>query len=151
MIITYPINSAQADALFAENAVMMDCGDVIYDYRIAGLFGPEVCAWAESCMSFDGYMKAGRDWNSWGGCHCNYFTREGYRKIVSHHNYLLSSKESDECEGGKIWRDLWQARSERLDAAEREEDRKREERKAKRAAARKAKEEAQKKEREAAV
>ncbi len=70
MIITYPLNSTQADALFAENAVMMERGDVIYDYRVAGLFGPEVCAWAESCMSFDGYMKSGRDWSSWGGS-CN--------------------------------------------------------------------------------
>lgn len=46
MIITYPLNSEQAAALFAENAVMMDSEDVIYDYRVAGLFGPEVCAWA---------------------------------------------------------------------------------------------------------
>lgn len=151
MIITHPINREQAAALFAENAVMMENCDVIYDYRVAEIFGPEVCVWAESCMSFDGYMKCGPDWSCWGGCHCNYFTKAGFQKIVSHHNYLMSSRESDKSEGGKIWRDLWQARSDRMDAAEREEDRKREERKAKRAAARKAKEEAQKKEQEAAV
>lgn len=139
MMITKAINSEQANVLFLENAVMMDCGDVIYDYRVAELFGQEVCKWAESCMRFDGYMKSGTDWNSWGGCHCNYFTRTGFRKIVSHHNYLVSAMESEKSEGGRIWRNLWQARHERMEEAEREEERKREERRAKRAATRNAK------------
>jgi len=47
-----------------------------------------------------------------------------------------------ESEGGRVWDQLMQARHERMEAAELEEDRKREERKAKREAARKAKQEA---------
>lgn len=143
MVITYPINSQQANTLFADNAVMMSGSDVIFDYRAAELFGPEVCTWAENCMGSDSYLSPGKDWNSWGAGKCRYFTRSGFSKLVSHHNYLICVKEYDMSEGGKIWNDLWQARCERMDAADAEEERKREERRAKREAARRAKQEAQ--------
>lgn len=97
------LNKQQADALFAEHAVMMYGYDAVFDYKIAELFGQECCAWAESCMKLEGYLK-----------------------------------------GGKIWDELWAARSAYLAALEAEDERKAAERKAKRAAARKAKLEAQK-------
>lgn len=141
--IEYAMNKAQADEVFAANAVAMSGRDVIFDYKIWELFGSEICAWAESCMYHQGYLDWGAECNSWGGCDCNYFYKSGFDKLVSWHNYHCCLTEYKASEGGKVWDSLWQARREAMDAAEREEDRKREERKAKRAAARKAKQEAQ--------
>lgn len=140
--IEYAMNKEQAEALFAEHAVMMGERDVIFDYVVADLFGPEACVWAESCMGSDHYLELGPDWGSWGSCGCHYFKRSGFMKLVSWHNYHICLAEYQASEGGKIWDGLWQARQERLDAADAEEERKREERRAKRAAARKAKQEA---------
>lgn len=151
MLIVHALNKEQATALFDENAVMQGSSDVIYDYRIAELFGPEVCEWAESCMGADHFLQCGPDWSMWGDGGCHYFTRSGYNKIVSHHNYLVCHEEYEASEGGKLWARLWKARHDRMDAEEAEEERKRQERKAKRIAARKAKEEAQEKEQDAAV
>lgn len=143
MIIDYTLNKEQAAALFLEHACMMGSSDVIYDYRVAELFGQDVSEWAENNMGFDLYINS-NDFSMWGsGSH--YFTRSGYNKIVSHHNYLVSRKEYEASEGGRIWTALRKARSDRMDAYEAEEDRKRAERKAKREAARRAKQAAQEK------
>lgn len=141
--IEYAMNKAQADEVFAANAVMMSGRDVIFDYKIAELFGAEACAWAERCMHHEGYLDWGKECNSWGDCGCNYFYKSGYDKLVSWHNYHVCFVEYKASEGGKVWDDLWQARHQRMEALGAEEERKRKERKAKREAARKAKQEAQ--------
>ena len=141
MEITHTLNKAQADALFAANAVMMGGNDVIFDYKVADLFGSNVCAWAESCMKFEGFIKISNDYGAWGsGSH--YFYKSGFDKLVSQHNYIVALEEYKASPGGKIWDSLWAARSAVLAAQDAEEERKREERKAKRAAARKAKQKA---------
>lgn len=136
------LSKEQADVIFEREAVMFYSTDAIPDYRVAELFGPEVCRWAEGSMSAEGFLRWNEDWSSWGGNGEHHFYRSGFHKIVSHHNYLVSQMRRSESEGGKVWDDLWQARHEALEAAEGEEDRKREERKAKREAARRAKQEA---------
>ena len=141
--IEYAMNKAQADEVFAANAVAMGGRDVIFDYKIWELFGSDACAWAESCMHYQGYLEGGKDHNSWGACGCRYFYKSGFDKVVSWHNYHCCLAEYKASEGGKVWDSLWQARHERLEEADHEEERKREERKAKRAAARKAKERGQ--------
>ena len=141
--IEYAMNKAQSDEVFNANAVMMSGRDVIFDYKIYELFGSEACAWAESCMHHQGYLDWGKDCNTWGDGDCNYFYKSGYEKLVSRHNYCTSLAEYKDSEGGRVWDGLWQARSERMEAAEAEGERKKEERKAKRAAARKAKHETQ--------
>ena len=141
--IEYAMNKAQSDEVFAANAVAMSGRDVIFDYKIYELLGSDACAWAESCMGAEDYLVCGKDWSAWGSCGCDYFTKSGYDKLVSWHNYHVCLGEYRASEGGKVWDSLRQARHERMEAFEREEDRKREERKAKRAAARKAKQEAQ--------
>lgn len=142
-MIDYALNRQQADTIFTENAVMMGERDVIYDYRVAEIFGADVCTWAESCMGHERFLSPGSDWSSWNCCKCNYFTRAGFYKLVSQHNYMVCCAESANSDGGQIWRTLWQARSEFLDALDREEERKRAERKAKREAARRAKQASQ--------
>ena len=141
--IEYAMNKALSDEVFATNAVAMSGRDVIFDYKVTELFGTDICTWAESCMGAEHYLDWIRDWGSWGENGCHYFTKSGYDKLVSWHNYHVCLGEYRASEGGKVWDSLWQARHERMEAFEREEDRKREERKAKRAAARKAKQEAQ--------
>jgi len=136
------LSKAQADAIFDREAVMFYSTDAIPDYRVAELFGPEVCGWTERAMSADGFLRLHDDWSSWGGNGEHHFYRSGFHKIVSQHNYLVSQMHRSESEGGRVWDQLMQARHERMEAAELEEDRKREERKAKREAARKAKQEA---------
>lgn len=142
-MLDYALNRQQADTVFTENAVMMGERDVIYDYRVAEIFGADVCAWAESCMGLERFLSPGSDWSSWNCGKCNYFTRAGFYKLVSQHNYMICCAESANSNGEQIWRTLWQARSERLDALDREEERKRAECKAKREAARRAKQAAQ--------
>ena len=146
MEITHTLNKAQADALFAEHAVFMGGKDVVFVYKAAELFGPDVMAWAERCMKHDGYMKPGNDWDGWGsGCNgdgISFFCESGFKKLVSQCNAILATKEHRASEGGKMWDSLWEARCARLDAEDAEDQRRREERKAKRAAARKAKQEA---------
>lgn len=137
--IEYAMNKAQCDEIFAANAVAMSGRDVIFDYKVAELFGPDACAWAERCMHHQGYLDWGKECNSWGDFGCNYFYKSGFEKLASWHNYHICLAEYKASEGGKVWDALWQARQDRMEAAEREEERKREERKAKREAARKAK------------
>ena len=139
--IEYAMNKAQADEVFAANAVEMSGLDVIFDYKIWELFGPDVCIWAESCMRHQGYLDWGKECNSWGDCGCNYFYKSGFDKLVSWHNYHICLAEYKASEGGKVWNSLWQARHERMEAAEAEEARKREERKARKAISRKAEQE----------
>lgn len=141
MKIEHTLNKAQADALFLENAVAISGRDVIYDYKAAELFGADVCAWAESCMKFEGYIDPGKDYNAWGSG-SNYFCKSGFDKLVSQHNYTICLSERKTSEGGRIWDELWAARGARLDALDAEDQRKREERKAKRTGSRKAKQEA---------
>lgn len=141
--IEYAMNRTQSDEVFAANAVAMSGRDVIFDYKIYELFGSDACVWAEQSMGAEGYLVCGKDWSAWGCRGCQYFTKSGYDKLVSWHNYEVCLAEYKASKGGKAWDDLWRARHERMEAFEREEDRKREERKAKRAAARKAKQESQ--------
>lgn len=141
--IEYAMNKVQSDEVFAANAVAMSGRDVIFDYKVAELFGPDACAWAERCMHHQGYLDWGKECNSWGDCGCNYFYKLGFEKLVSWHNYHICLAEYKASEGGKVWDRLWQARQERMEAADQEEKRKCEERKAKREAARKAKQAAQ--------
>ena len=141
--IEYAMNKTQCDEIFAANAVAMSGHDVIFDYKVAELFGPDACAWAEEGMCYEGYLSWGKDCNSWGDCGCHYFYKSGFDKLASWHNYHVCLAEYKESEGGKVWDRLWQARKERMEAAEREEEQKRAERKVKREAARKAKQAAQ--------
>ncbi|MBR2310512.1 MAG: hypothetical protein IKA47_08290 [Oscillospiraceae bacterium] len=141
MKIKHTLNKAQADALFLENAVAIGGRDVVFDYKAAEIFGDDVCAWAESCMKFEGYINSGKDYGVWGSG-SNYFCKSGFDKLVSQHNHLICLSEYKASDGGKIWDELWAARRAHLAALDAEEDRKREERKAKRAASRKAKQEA---------
>ena len=140
--IEYAMNKAQADEVFAANAVAISGRDVIFDYKIWELFGSEICAWAESCMHSQGYLDWGKECNSWGECGLHYFYKSGFDKLVSWHNYHCCFAEYKASEGGAVWDRLWQDRNEAIEAAEREEALKKDQRKAKRDAARKEKQEA---------
>lgn len=140
-MIDYAMNRAQADELFDKNAVMMGeyGSNVIFDYKIAEIFGETILTWAERSMYSDhAYIKPGEDWNSWGGCGCDYFYRSGFWKIVSQHNYLVSMEQYKASEGGKLCEAFRAARIEERDAADAEEERKYQERRAKTKAAREA-------------
>lgn len=108
-MIKHTLNKATTDELFADNAVMMNCEDVIYDYKIAELFGADICAWAVDRMKSNHCLEWNKDWSSWGDFQCYYFRRSGFDKIVSYHNYTISVKEYRESKGGQIWDSLWQA------------------------------------------
>lgn len=135
--IEYAMNKAQADEVFAANAVAMSGQDVIFDYKIWELFGSEICSWAESCIRKQGYLDWGTEVNSWGDCGCNYFYKSGFDKLVSFHNYHCCLEEYKKSEGGIVWDGIWQNRREKIEAAQREENRKIADRKAKRDTSRK--------------
>ncbi len=140
-MIDYAMNKAQADELFDQNAVMMGeyGNNVVFDYKIAEIFGETILTWAERVMhSEHAYIKFSDDWGSWGDCGCDYFYRSGFRKIVSQHNYLVSMEQYKASEGGKLCEALREARKKERDAADAEEERKYQERRAKAKAAREA-------------
>lgn len=138
------LNKEQAAALFDNEAILFGDCNGIPEYRVVELFGEWVGAFIENTLSLDGYLAGGKDWNGAGACSedepfIHYFYRSGFYKIVSKHNYRLTVQAHRASEGGRIMDAQWNIRHERMEAAEREEDRKRAERKAKREAARKAK------------
>ena len=147
-MITTTLSKEQAAALFDNEAILFGECNGIPEHRIVELFGEWTGAFIERVLSLDGYLAAGEDWNGAGACSeeepmIHYFYRAGFYKIVSKHNYRLTVQAHRASEGGRIMDEQWRLRSERIDALDAEEQRKREERKAKREAARKAKQEGQ--------
>ena len=147
-MIDQTLNRQAAETIFEEEAILFGESNGIPEYRIVELFGEWASVFIEKHIHFKGYLEGGRDWNAWGDCgqerpSLRFFYRRGFLKIVSEHNYRLSVQAHRSSEAGKVVDHLWQLRSEGQEAAEAEEDRKREERKAKRAAARKTKQVAQ--------
>lgn len=93
MKIEHTLNKAQARQLFEDKALMIGCADVIFDCKIAELFGEDIRAWAEACMGGD-FIRPAADWNCWGDGKGRYFYRSGFNKIVSQHNYLLCLRQT---------------------------------------------------------
>lgn len=144
MALNYTLSRQAAEDLFTQEAILFGETNAVPEYRIVEIFGEWAGAFIEKHIHYHGYLEGGRDWNAWGNCEpdrpmLNYLYRHGFLKIVSEHNYRLTLEAHRSSDAGKVVDALWQARREAMAAAEAEEDRKREERKAKRAAARKAK------------
>ena len=146
------LNKDAAVELFEREAILMGQNDVVPFYRAVELFGEEAASFLDGNAFFDGYVKAGTDWNGMGACSeerpfTRYLYKAGFFKVVTEHNYLRIIKAHKESEAGNILDRYEEERVRRLDEREAEEERKGAERKAKRAAA-KAAREAAKKERE---
>lgn len=137
----------QAEELFRQEGVLFGTENTIPVFRAVELFGAAAGEWIEKNMgSQPHHLQGGRDYNGRGACtegspFIDFLYRPGFFKLVSDHNYRILAQQYKVSEGGRIWREIWQARCDRLDAEEAEEERKREERRAKRAAARKKKQE----------
>lgn len=143
------LSKQQAEALFQEEGIMFDNMNVLPVFRAVELFGKSAGEWIERNIGIKGNLQPGQDHNSRGACSeeaplIDYLYHSGFFKLVEYHNYCVVAQRYKTTEGGRVWREIWEARCARLNALDAEEDRKREERKAKRAAARKAKLEAQK-------
>ena len=147
-MIDYTLNRQQADELFDREAILFGKSNGVPEFRMVELFGEWAGEFFEKHAHHNGHMNGGEDYNTWGDCGSDrpilhYLCRSGFLKIVSEHNYRQALAGHRESEAGRVVDALWQARSERLEAQEAEEERKRAERRAKREAARKAKQEAQ--------
>ena len=148
MAINYTLSSKAAEELFEEEAILFGEVNGVPEFRIVEIFGEWAGAFIEKHIHFEGYLEGGRDWNGWGDCGqerplLHHLYRRGFLKIVSEHNFRLTLQAHRSSEAGKVVDHLWQLRKEALEAADKEEERKRAERKAKREAARKAKQAAQ--------
>lgn len=153
-MIEHTLNRRQADELFDREACLFGESNGIPEYRIVELFGEWAAAFIEGNIHYNGYLYGGEDWNGFGGSSAErpilrFLYREGLYKVVSEHNYILTLAGHRSSAAGRVVDAQWKRRHEELEAAEAEEERKRQERKAKRAASRKAKEEAYKKGQEA--
>lgn len=147
-MIDYTLNRQQADELFDCEAILFGKSNGVPEFRMVELFGEWAGAFFEKNVLTNGYMTGGEDWNAWGDCSSDrplmhYLYRSGFFKVVSEHNYRQSLAHHKESEAGRVVDALWKARSERLEALDAEEKRKRAERRALREASRKAKQEAQ--------
>ena len=155
-MIEHTLNRQQADELFDREAILLGKCNGIPEYRIVELFGEWAATFIESNIHYNGYLNGGEDWNGWGDCSTEkpmlrFLYRAGLYKVVSEHNYNLMLAGHRSSAAGRVVDAQWQRRHEEMEAAEAEDERKRQELKSKIAAARKAKEETQKKELEAAV
>lgn len=150
------LNRQQAEALFAQESfpvrtISHMVANVVPMYRIIELFGVEVGQWIDEniglhpetrepgCLSRNTPFSIDRN----SGEMMHYATADGFFSIVAEHNLRMATRQAFERESGRQWAAIWEARCKRLEAADAEEDRKQEERRAKREAARKAKQEAQ--------
>ena len=149
MAINETISKKTADALFDDEAILFGNANWIPEYRIVELFGEWAAAFIEKHICYNGYMVERVDYcdvrndNSNVHSKIRFCSRAGFNKIVSEHNYRVCFEAHRTSEAGKIVDALWQARLDRLSAADAENRREREERKAKRAAARRTKSEAE--------
>jgi len=147
------LNKAAAVELFEKEAILFGTSDVVPFYRAIELFGEEAAIFFDKNIKWDGYLKSGEDWSSWGACTderpiTSYLYKAGFLKLVTEHNYLRVIKAHKESEGGRIFDKYWEERGRRLKEADAEEERKRAEKRAKRAAAKAAREAAKKEQEE---
>lgn len=140
------LSMQQAEDLFQREGILLGAEDAVPVFRIVELFGVYAGKWIEENIgSQPHHLTPGRDHNARGGCteECpliEYLYRPGFFKLVTAHNYSVLARRYKTSEGGRIWREIWQARCDRIAA---EEERRREERRAKRAANRKKKQESE--------
>ncbi len=138
-MIEHTLNLQQADDFFDREAILFGKSNGIPEYRIVELFGEWAGAFFVKHAHCNGYMIAGEDFNSLGGGSSDiplihFLYRAGFRKVVTEHNFRCAVAHHRSNEAGRVVDVLWQARHERLEAAEAEEERKRQARRKKRAA-----------------
>lgn len=147
-IIRDTLNEAQTKELFEREAVFMFSHDVIPMYRTIELFGEYLAKWYDECIKYEGYLEGGKDWNAVGDVTntpiIDYFYYAGFKKIVSKHNENIMRERHFASEAGQLIEEVWAERCRRIEEADAENERKRQERKAKRAAAKAAREAAKK-------
>lgn len=138
-IINYQLNKAAAVAIFEENAVFHSSGDAIDVHRIGELLGEAAIRDIDRGTGYKGFLEGGLDWNAAGACGSDpclpYYFLSGWMKLVSYHNHRLQVIAHQSSEGGQIYDKVWEERCAAINAADAEDERKRQERKAKRAAA----------------
>ena len=61
------MNKDQAVELFHDEAILFGTTDAIPEYRVLELFGDVAAEFISRTLKYDGYMKAGTDWNGWRG------------------------------------------------------------------------------------
>ena len=135
MGINYTLNRAQAEELFAAEAVFMYSADMVPEYRVIDLFGDDIAKWLDSCCRYNGYMKGGQDYNHCGDCGSliRFFYLPGFLKIVSKANHAQALQSHRNSEAGKLADRLSEERAQKLQELDKEAERKRQERRAKRA------------------
>ena len=144
MAIDYTLSRQAAESLFDAEAILLGENNGVPEFRVVEIFGEWAGTFLDKHRHFHGYFEGGRDYNGWGDCGPDrpllfHLYRRGFLKVVSEHNYRLTMQAHKTSEAGKVVDRLWEIRREAIDAADREEERKRAERKAKREASRKAK------------
>lgn len=84
------LNKAQAEKLFAENAVLLGTQDAVPLTRLCEICGPEAAEYAIKTV------KAGTDYNVYGcrGKQIPYVTKSGFLIAVSHMNALECAERS---------------------------------------------------------
>lgn len=123
-MITEPLNREAAEELFKQEAIVMSGtgAEGIAQYRIVELFGEPAALFMSRCMSYEGYLVGGRDYNATGAASTDrpmlyYFYKAGFMKIVAEHNYLLSLQAHRASEGGSRIDALWKEREAELEEA----------------------------------
>jgi hypothetical protein len=90
IFITKVLNRTEAVKLFEREAVLFGEEDAVPFYRVVEIFGEEAAVLLDKDKAWDGYLKNGKDWNTFygGGVGIDYLSKSGFLKLVTKHNYL---------------------------------------------------------------
>lgn len=114
------LNKQQAEALFAQECILLGSENVVPIARTVELFGRSCAEWIESGIGLGCYLRGGYHYNMWsaGGANVHYLTYSGFQQAVSWHNCRLFSQRPTE--GSTAWAEIWAARVGKLDAKDAE-------------------------------
>lgn len=135
-IIEKMLNKAEANKLFENEAILFGETNGVPYYRVVELFGEMAAVFIEKNQKYNGYLKPGTDYNSWGDCTISCLYRSGFMKIVTEHNITLAKQRHFNSQGGQLIDKYFEERYRRMEEQDEADRKKAEERKAKRAAAR---------------
>lgn len=125
-MIEKPLNREETEQIFKREALCFGCIDAIPQYRVIELFGEHIAYFMEENMKYNGLLDIGRDYDGIGSGteerpFLTCFTKEGFIKIVSEHNYSYSIAAHAESDAGRLADELSRKTIERIDRIDAED------------------------------
>ena len=135
-LIEKTLNKVEVEQLFEDESILFGDTNGVPYYRVVELFGEMAAVFIEKNQKYDGYLKPGADYNSWGDCTISYLYRTGFMKVATEHNISIAKQRHFNSPGGQLIDKYFEERYRRMEEQDEADGKKAEERKAKRATSR---------------